>query len=86
MSHPDIASDARTYHVVRRLPRRGGNQWYKDRSERDASNICGAARTLNDIPWRDRTRFKRWTRDADSVQFVPCVDCQTILSEDRPHA
>lgn len=44
-------------HIRKPLPRRRGNQWYKDRSEYVSKTLCGADCGLYDVPLKD-TKYK----------------------------
>lgn len=62
-------------HVRARLPRRGGNSFYRDHSDlsRHARTLCGAAVTSHDYAWQTR-KIVSWRRD-DGVQFTACPEC-----------
>lgn len=61
------------FHVRRRLPRMGGNQWYKNRAEVPTNTICGAPVTGYDAAWADRHRVTPY--QSTPGLMVPCEDC-----------
>lgn len=72
------------YHIRHRLTPRGGNQWYKDRSERKVSTYCGAAPTQHDAGWRDKA--EEWigcqNNDHPGAVFTPCPKCKKDRDRD----
>lgn len=61
-----------TYHIRKRMTPRGGNSFYRDRSERKTETFCGAPVTGYDITWRERGVV--WNR-SDVERFEPCAAC-----------
>ena len=72
--------EALTYHIRKRQPRRGGNQFYRDRSVVKAETMCGDQPGMYDVYWTQHAAA--WTRP-DGVEFVPCGRCVEI-KETRP--
>jgi hypothetical protein len=60
-------------HVRVKQPKRGGNQYYRDRSLGVAATLCGAPCTSYDVAYREK--IERWTRD-DGLEFIPCEACK----------
>ena len=60
------------FHLRKRLPRLGGNSFYRDNRVRVSETICGAPCTAYDQAWNAKP--KAWARD-DGQQFFPCQAC-----------
>lgn len=61
------------YHRRNPLRPRGGNQFYRDRSERAVSTVCGAPVTEYDAAhWQ---RGNDWVRQSDGQEFIACREC-----------
>ena len=54
-----------TYHIRQRLARRRGNQFYKDKSIREAATFCGAEPTEHDTEWQ----YRRTHTKSDGFTF-----------------
>jgi hypothetical protein len=67
-----------TFHIRIRLPRGGGNQYYKARPSSFAETFCGAEATSYDVDWRSKA--PTWTRD-DGAEMAPCVACIAARKE-----
>ena len=63
------------FHIRRRMPRRGGNQYYLDRSNRPVFTYCGAPVTEYDDNWRSKAH--PWKR-RDGTEMVACVECVRV--------
>ncbi len=63
------------FHIRHRLARRGGNSFYRDRSERTSTTFCGAPCTEWDAAWAERKRVKEWTSERGGL-MTPCQACQ----------
>lgn len=66
-----------TYHIRQRLTPRGGNQFYKDRSDRKSETFCGAPCTEYDAAWADRKRAGEWVH-AEKGLFDVCPACKDL--------
>ena len=63
------------FHIRRRLPRKGGNQWYKVHVDnRVVSTYCGAVPTEGDAA--PRGKAVSWTHPRLG-ECVPCAECVT---------
>ncbi len=55
------------FHVRAKLAPRGGNNFYRDKRERVAATVCGAAVTDHDVRFHDKAvSWEDW---------VSCSDC-----------
>ena len=64
------------YHIRRRLRRRRGNQFYRDRSIRKSESYCGEM-TADDIFWN-------WKAEIFEHKF-PCKKCIEIREKETRH-
>ena len=63
-----------TFHIRRRLPRKGGNQWYKTHVDnRVVSTYCGVEPTEYDGAWNKKA--EAWTHPWKG-EMLPCKDCK----------
>lgn len=62
------------YHIRRRLPRAGGNSFYRNRAIRYAGTFCGGAPTSFDGDWRSKAE------PCDGR--VACSECVRIRIEE----
>lgn len=65
-----------TFHIRKQLAKRGGNQFYRDRSIREAGTLCGEPVTINDIPFKG-TVDRSWLAN-HFPGFEPCSKCLAI--------
>ena len=63
-------SIAITFHIRAPMPRKGGNQFYRDKTHRVAKTLCGDSVTEHDI------RFSE--RPLPFGMYVPCERCVDI--------
>jgi len=74
-----------TCHIREPLPKRGGNQWYRDKSMPESRTLCGAPCGYYDIPFRD-TKFKKF--NALDPFYVSkggvCPECLNRLKDVKP--
>ena len=61
------------FHIRKQLRKRGGNQFYRDRSIRKTETLCGAPVTDVDLPFNGKI--------AGLPGFECCQDCLTIKKE-----
>lgn len=76
-----MADDAIVFHIRHRLPRRGGNQFYRDRSPRVARTLCGAPVTEFDAGWGDHA--VDWV-NSDGQAFSVCAECRRVRDALHP--
>lgn len=71
-----------TYHFRQRMPRKGGNSFYRDKADYSAyaKTFCGAVLTEFDADWKSRSL--QWT-NRDGVVMVPCEQCIALRQETR---
>lgn len=85
-----------TIHVLKRQKPRGGNNFYRDRSERKAETFCGATlptssgslvtdqdpldSLVSAVPWN--AQAEPWT-DVHGINFRPCPTCKEKRDEFR---
>lgn len=60
----------KVFHIRQRLRPRGGNQFYRDKSERVSETFCGAPPTEFDVAWNDRAQL--------FLGRVPCKECMRL--------
>jgi hypothetical protein len=63
----------RIFHVRTKLARRGGNSFYRDRSVRESTTLCGAPCTLYDAKFDRKDKVRTWTDNVET--FLPCAAC-----------
>jgi hypothetical protein len=67
------------FYIRRALRPAGGNQWYKDRSDRGQGTYCGAPETAYDVPHRDRNRAESYQLDGREL----CPACRDIREQEK---
>lgn len=67
-----------TFHIRKRMTPRGGNSFYRDKSERKTETFCGAPVTGYDIRWNERGAV--WNR-SDFERFEPCAECLKVRAK-----
>jgi hypothetical protein len=58
------------FHIREKLAKRGGNQFYRDRSVRTTATLCGAPITEFDVLFHEKA--ETWN------EHVPCAKCIEI--------
>ena len=61
------------FHIRKQLAERGGSQFYRDRSIRPTSTLCGSAVTQHDVRFNDRL--------GESDGYQCCEQCKRIKKE-----
>jgi hypothetical protein len=70
-----------TTHILRQFRKQGGNQFYKDRSNRSQGTFCGApVVAFGVVRWYEKC--VPWTNEAGE-QFEPCAECVRLRDEFR---
>jgi hypothetical protein len=64
-----------TFHIRRKLAPRGGSQFYRDKSVRLPTTLCGASITGYDVRFNDPA--KGW-HNGRGDYFMPCRACRRI--------
>jgi hypothetical protein len=64
-------------HIRVALAPKGGNNFYRDKSERQAATLCGAPATDKDVDIRTASRGIYWLDDRR-----PCLACREALARD----